>query len=165
MCTRRKMYQHPGRLQCLYLMWLFLDSDECAKTPCAHGGKCINIQGGFLCDCTSRSRCLYLMWFIFRFWWVCQDAMCPRRKMYQHPGRLPVWMSSVSLVSLFSDSDECAKTPCAHGGKCINIQGGFLCDCTPGWQGRTCEDSAYLFTNTLLRIVDVFPKTFSKMKK
>ena len=210
-CSRREMYQYPGRLpvwmSSVSLMSLISDSDECAKTPCAHGGKCINIQGGFLCECTSGSRCLYLTWFIFRFWrvcqdtvcprrevyqhpgwlpvwlygwqsmfisrviifrfWrVCQDAVCPRREVYQHPGRLPVWMSSVYLMCLFLDSDECAKTPCAHGGKCINIQGGFLCDCTPGWQGRTCEDSAYsLFSQIFLWELLMFSlKLFQKWR-
>lgn len=29
--------------------------------------------------------------------------------------------------------------PCEHGGKCINTQGSFQCNCLPGYTGPRCE--------------------------
>jgi len=38
------------------------------------------------------------------------------------------------------DEDECVGTPCAHGGACSNLDGGFTCDCAgTGYVGATCE--------------------------
>eukprot|EP00117_Sycon_ciliatum_P011595 scpid24074/ scgid13010/ Neurogenic locus notch protein homolog len=38
------------------------------------------------------------------------------------------------------DVDECAMTsPCRNLGTCINLPGGFLCECVSGYQGETCE--------------------------
>lgn len=35
--------------------------------------------------------------------------------------------------------DECASSPCAHGGTCINLEDGFECVCPPQWEGKTCQ--------------------------
>ena len=40
----------------------------------------------------------------------------------------------------YSDVDECLRTPCAAGGSCVNFDGGFRCDCFPGFQGTYCEE-------------------------
>ncbi|KAI0217322.1 hypothetical protein LSAT2_030826 [Lamellibrachia satsuma] len=33
----------------------------------------------------------------------------------------------------------CADITCANGGNCTNNQGGFMCDCAPGYKGKTCD--------------------------
>lgn len=37
------------------------------------------------------------------------------------------------------DVDECASSPCAQGGTCINLEDGFECVCPPQWEGMTCQ--------------------------
>lgn len=38
-----------------------------------------------------------------------------------------------------ADIDECAGGPCEHGGTCIDLIGGFRCECPPEWTGDVCQ--------------------------
>lgn len=38
-----------------------------------------------------------------------------------------------------ADMDECASSPCAQGGTCIDLDNGFECVCPPQWAGKTCK--------------------------
>lgn len=37
------------------------------------------------------------------------------------------------------DVNECKKTPCKNGGRCINSQGSYVCKCQPGYSGHNCQ--------------------------
>lgn len=37
------------------------------------------------------------------------------------------------------DIDECSGGPCEHGGTCIDLVGGFRCECPPEWTGDVCD--------------------------
>lgn len=43
------------------------------------------------------------------------------------------------IYFVFSDIDECAGGPCEHGGTCIDLVGGFRCECPPEWTGDVCQ--------------------------
>lgn len=55
------------------------------------------------------------------------------------------WTVEIFLILCFPcfvlDVDECMGSfpPCLHGGTCINIQGGYTCQCPIGWTGKNCE--------------------------
>merc|ERR1719445_1422478 len=45
-----------------------------------------------------------------------------------------------------NDVDECnsaAGNPCSHG-SCINTNGGYDCQCEPGWTGKNCQENSNL---------------------
>lgn len=54
------------------------------------------------------------------------------------------------------DLDECASSPCAQGGTCIDREDGFECVCPPQWKGRTCQIGEifnnYTYTHTTLHV-------------
>ena len=39
----------------------------------------------------------------------------------------------------FVDIDDCADTPCAHDGECVDGVNSFTCNCASGYQGGTCQ--------------------------
>ena len=45
---------------------------------------------------------------------------------------------------LYSVPDKCDSFPCQNGGCCYNTfksdDGGFRCECPPGWIGGTCTE-------------------------
>lgn len=49
-------------------------------------------------------------------------------------------MKIVFIANLFVrlEIDECASSPCANNGTCIDLEDGFLCHCLPEWNGPFC---------------------------
>jgi len=45
----------------------------------------------------------------------------------------------LNFPSSFPDIDECAGGPCEHGGTCVDLIGGFRCECPPEWHGDVCQ--------------------------
>ena len=42
---------------------------------------------------------------------------------------------------LLPDIDDCTPNPCLNGATCEDLVNGFNCQCVPGFQGETCDDS------------------------
>lgn len=40
-----------------------------------------------------------------------------------------------------SDTNECQSNPCRNNGQCVDLIGGFRCDCPAAYRGSTCETS------------------------
>merc|ERR1719411_490711 len=36
--------------------------------------------------------------------------------------------------------DHCAANPCQNGGKCVDLEDDYTCECQPGWVGKKCEE-------------------------
>lgn len=54
--------------------------------------------------------------------------------------RLPIWPTPPRLLLCPSpDIDECASSPCAAGGTCVDQVDGFECICPEQWVGATCQ--------------------------
>lgn len=128
------------------------DIDECASSPCAAGGTCVDQVDGFECICPEQ--------------WVgatCQlgkgptgqvcawTACCACRRLLlvllglQVPGgQAGRWGSSPILPLVSStDANECEGKPCLNAFSCKNLIGGYYCDCIPGWKGVNCHISQY----------------------
>lgn len=45
--------------------------------------------------------------------------------------------SDTALISFHSQ--DCASTPCLHGGSCVDLIDKYACFCTEGYTGKTCE--------------------------
>lgn len=41
--------------------------------------------------------------------------------------------------AFFADKDPCRPNPCSHVGICTEIAGGFVCNCSLGFKGATCQ--------------------------
>ena len=41
---------------------------------------------------------------------------------------------------MFAGSHPCDSFPCYNGGTCHEDEGGYWCECHPGYDGHRCED-------------------------
>ena len=46
------------------------------------------------------------------------------------------------------DIDECASNPCENGGVCDDREDYFVCTCTAGFMGATCDVGKIIFSFT-----------------
>lgn len=130
------------------------------SNPCANGGTCHEVPSGFECHCPagwSGPTCAK---------GESSDSSAPRGFVSSHlsdtaatagmwnlmnsvkcgsvmdlPQTDPNVLQSQNLRPCFcvSDTDECASSPCAQGGTCIDMENGFECLCPPQWTGKTCQ--------------------------
>ena len=49
------------------------------------------------------------------------------------------WVDAFSNFHIFIDIDECTEGCDPIGGTCANHDGGFHCECNPGYSGSTCS--------------------------
>ncbi|KAL0614501.1 Coagulation factor VII [Plecturocebus cupreus] len=55
------------------------------------------------------------------------------------PPTLPAASSSVLTPARSTDGDQCASSPCQHGGSCEDQFQSYICFCLRGFEGRNCE--------------------------
>ena len=46
------------------------------------------------------------------------------------------------------DVNECLGSPCQNGGQCLNVQGGYDCQCPAAYFGQDCETGGLTVTCT-----------------
>lgn len=45
----------------------------------------------------------------------------------------------ITNVYLSTDGNECASLPCQNNGTCAELVGGYICNCSAGFNGTNCE--------------------------
>uniref|UniRef100_A0A8D0U111 Delta-like protein n=1 Tax=Sus scrofa TaxID=9823 RepID=A0A8D0U111_PIG len=102
--------------------------DECASSPCAAGGTCVDQVDGFECICPEQ--------------WVgatCQLGKGPQRwggACMDHAAHWPLWMPRAPQV----DIDFCEPSPCQNGAPCYNLEGDYYCACPDHVSGKNCSE-------------------------
>ena len=108
------------------------DMDECRNNPCGIGAQCTNIPGGYRCSCAPGHE---------------RNPSAPANlfgtiqlaELGQQQQQLAELTNS-SLVACL-DVNECLAPPggrpvCGTGAQCVNTQGGYFCQCPPGFNGN-----------------------------
>ena len=68
------------------------------------------------------------------FMYVCMHLVSIYPCLVRHQ-----FMIRVKLPLEIVDIDECANSPCEHGGTCTDEVNGFTCECTPGYTDANCQ--------------------------
>lgn len=117
--------------------------DECRNNPCGLGAHCTNIPGGYQCSCAPghernpAAAAANLPFGTIQFNEISQEQLAE--------------LTNSSLVACL-DVNECAlaqqpppngRSVCGTGAQCVNTQGGYFCQCPPGFSGNpkvSCVD-------------------------
>lgn len=105
--------------------------DECRNNPCGIGAQCTNLPGGYRCSCAPGHE---------------RNPAAPAHLFgtiqfseLQQQQQLIGELKNSSLIACL-DVNEClgggAKPVCGVGAQCINTQGGYFCQCPPGFSGN-----------------------------
>lgn len=126
------------------------DIDECAGGPCEHGGTCVDLIGGFRCECPPEWRGD-----------VCQmdvneceasyGAALPASTLLTTTASAIIasnLSSSAALLAALTSAVAASSTanlasagPCINARECLNLPGSFSCLCLEGWGGPTCAEN------------------------
>lgn len=122
----------------------FTDIDECAGGPCKHGGTCIDLIGGFRCECplewtgdvcqvdVNECNIMYPM--------VQQQQIQEQQQQHLRTFQRNQHRYSAPIATNSSASNFLANAgPCLNAVRCINLPGSFQCVCQEGWGGTTCS--------------------------
>lgn len=79
---------------------------------------------------------------------LCQIVVFPVALIFSSFFSLSLYRLIYSQMFCFisfhlTDIDECSGGPCEHGGTCIDLVGGFRCECPPEWTGDLCQVGKY----------------------
>ena len=56
----------------------------------------------------------------------------------------------VKFVFFLLDTDDCDPYPCLNNGTCIDDVNNYTCACPPGFEGRNCSISKFIFTKEFM---------------
>ncbi|XP_071442369.1 protein crumbs isoform X3 [Hetaerina americana] len=115
-----------------------INIDECASSPCQHGGICKDGANSYTCQCARTGyqgvNCEININ-------ECEENPCQHRGLcFDNYGSYtcqcnPGYGGQNCELNL----KECSSHPCQNAGFCLDLVGGFECHCLNGYRGLTCE--------------------------
>ncbi|XP_070532565.1 protein crumbs-like isoform X2 [Ptychodera flava] len=123
------------------------DVDQCASHPCINGGKCVDLDNAFRCDCPSRYSGLTCgvdtgpLCDKPDFQLDCQNGGFCKEEDNGNYTACQCPSGYEGRYCEVSDIDYCAPDPCQNDGICRNntYHDGFQCTCQKGFAGINCE--------------------------
>uniref|UniRef100_A0A8C4RE62 Delta-like protein n=1 Tax=Erpetoichthys calabaricus TaxID=27687 RepID=A0A8C4RE62_ERPCA len=124
-CLRRVVFTH-------HLSFISLLAEHaCLSSPCANGGRCLEVATGFQCECNED--------------WT--GPTCTEGKNFFQSIKSPETINGYRCRCLPEFTGKschvkfgaCVSAPCLNGGHCVDLEVGYLCHCLEGFSGSYCE--------------------------
>ncbi|XP_022105727.1 sushi, von Willebrand factor type A, EGF and pentraxin domain-containing protein 1-like [Acanthaster planci] len=109
--------------------------NECESSPCEHQATCVDLMGGYRCDCPPGYHGIHCeidncMGHVCANGATCVSGstnyLCQCRDGYE---------GDYCKINF----NECASSPCEHEGVCSDQINGYHCQCTSNYHGAQCE--------------------------
>ncbi|XP_076634348.1 sushi, von Willebrand factor type A, EGF and pentraxin domain-containing protein 1 [Colletes latitarsis] len=119
-----------------------IDAEVCRSESCLNGGKCIQEEDNFGCECLDYyvgSKCE-----TFRN--PCDSSPCLHEGScnLQSLSNNTIYYTCACKSGYTGENceihiDECAVNPCQNNGTCVSTGNDYSCECKDGFEGEFCE--------------------------
>ncbi|XP_038072278.1 uncharacterized protein LOC119740886 isoform X2 [Patiria miniata] len=137
--------------------------DVCASGPCLNGGTCVGVTEGYTCQCPAGydgSACENVTHCVVSLDPSDVLMVISQEQSVYLPGDLVEYscpdgyhLDGSAIRICRSDltwsgrpaqcvEENCGSLPCLNGGSCMSSPDGFTCNCSYGYEGRTCATVA-----------------------
>ncbi|KAL2083221.1 hypothetical protein ACEWY4_020994 [Coilia grayii] len=107
---------------------------HCVHGLCQHGSKCVDLHGGFTCQCLPGNHCEIEVNECLSQ--PCLNGGSCSDELNAFSCQCPYGVTGdLCEISV----DECQSSPCQHNGTCVDLAFGYKCICLPGFTGSECE--------------------------
>ena len=124
------------------------DIDECASNPCQHGGTCASGLDFFNCTCVAGYTGLKCEMNIDD----CESTPCNNGGtcIDEVNGFRCVCSEMYTGLVCEEQTSPCENNQCQNGATCLPYTDyqGYSCQCAPGFQGKKCTVTNFMFNRT-----------------
>lgn len=127
------------------------DIDECMSNPCMNNGECIDLVGGFQCNCSNTG-----------YEGVhCETDIDECAMQIEYCGHLGQCINQPGTFKCICPKSFCGVychtqdpcrlyQPCQNDGNCVENcrdESDYYCNCTDGFTGKNCTDVVSFIQN------------------
>ena len=119
-----------------------IDKNECETVSCKHNAECVNLVGGFECNCKSQRGNIYSGEFCEN---TCNSNTCPKPSKCKNGVCVKKSnKSTLNPASNYKSTNPCTATnrqsKCKNGASCMKLdETQYRCYCKSGWAGEDCS--------------------------
>ncbi|KAK3593640.1 hypothetical protein CHS0354_025531 [Potamilus streckersoni] len=115
-----------------------INKDDCVNNQCQNGGQCVDLVGGYTCNCTGTE---FIAPHCVNMSSLCDEKLCANGGTCTETNNSFLCLCPEGFYGQFCHmvDDLCASLPCQNGGLCLQSGKEILCECKAGYTGTKCD--------------------------